>query len=198
MKTVKSIIALCLAMVCCLSLAACGNSGDNKAGAAAAAPTAVYAGGNTTYSEPAPGYALTEATTETIQLYEDGTYLLTVTQTSQTIADGGYLSLFHTSVMGHYTSTDVDADTGYRTVTLTDTTKVYASGDIYNMYMKKETIKTEIWSDDASLTDAEKTELMDTFGISNVTFDVNAADNTFKPFDFNGSGIVDLEHSVWD
>ena len=134
-KTVKSIIALCLAVVCCLALAACGNSGDGNA--AATAPSAIYVGGSTAYSEPAPGYALT------------------------------------------------------------DTTKVYASGDIYNMYTKKESMKTEVWSDDSSLTDAEKKDLMDTFGISNVKIEVNAADNTFEVFTFNTTGLVDMESSVW-
>ena len=194
-KTVKSIIALCLAVVCCLALAACGNSGDGNA--AAAAPSAIYVGGSTAYSEPAPGYALTDTVTETLQLFADGTYVLTVSDLSMTVADSGVLSQFHTTLMGHYTAGDVDTDTGYRTVTLTDTTKVYASGDIYNMYTKKESMKTEVWSDDSSLTDAEKKDLMDTFGISNVKIEVNAADNTFEVFTFNTTGLVDMESSVW-
>ena len=195
MKNLKTVIALCLALACCFALAACGN--NDSGNAAAAAPLAIYTGGTTSYSEPAPGYALTGATTENLQLFADGTYLLTITDVSQTAADGALLSLFHTTLIGHYTAGDVNTDTGYRTVTLTDTTKVYASGDIYNMYMKKESIRTEIWSDDPSLSDAEKAELMDTFGISNVTIEVNAQDNTFDTFEFNSFGIVDMNSSVW-
>lgn len=194
LKTVKSIIALCLAVVCCLALTACGDGGGN---AGAAAPVAIYTGSNTSYSVPAPGYEMAGCITENLQLYADGTYLLTVTDVSQTVADNGMLSLFHTTIMGNYTAGDVDEDTGYRTVTLTDTTKVYASGDIYNMYTKKESIKTEVWSDDASLSAAEKDELMNSFGISNVKIEVNTADNTFTVFDFNTNAIVDLESSVW-
>lgn len=185
-----AILSLAAALVCGVTLAGCSGGGSS-------APDEVYTGSKATYSEPAPGYAITQTMTQNLSVYSDGTYELIVTDLSMTTS-GSLLSLFHTTLVGNCTVGEVDEDTGYRTITLVDTTKVYASGDIYNMYEKRDDVPTETWSDDSSLTDEQEALLLELFSIENVAVEVNTADNTFEVFTYTASNaIVDMNSSIY-
>lgn len=186
-----AIMSLAVALVCGVTLAGCSGGGSST-------PDEVYTGSKAAYSEPAPGYAITQTMTQNLSVYSDGTYELIVTDLSMTTG-GSLLSLFHTTLVGSCTIGEVDEDTGYQTITLIDTAKVYASGDIYNMYQKRDDVPTEIWSDDASLTDEQESLLLDLFGIENIAVEVNTADNTFDTFTYSASNaLADTSSSVWD
>lgn len=187
LKNITATLAIALlAALCCIGLTACGDNTNGSTAAGKAHPTEIYSGCSVRHYDAVPGvgYYMNESTNETLYLYADGTYSLTVIFTSIHDGDSTPTTMTHTTVEGEYTASAVDADTGYKTIKLINSKRVYAGGGMGGSDSWGEGMKGLVWSDDASLTATEKENLMTVFKIENLELEVNVDDNTLDYHDF--------------